>query len=444
LTDDYNTGVTALPIAIECMEINGPDHTCLTPIPIMMAETLVELKLSPMADEVRWKLFEGLSDLDLTENGSDPSKPPLTFSSLKSLVVDYTSLFRRLKHRPGVIVPTESDEDREERNYRRWRRENPGCSYFSYTNESEEEDSDSLLMPSYLGVGRKNKVRNLCFEDVKEKMDKRFDVLPTYDTPTFPVLTSLEFRHTTSLINLNMFAASPISSLVICCWPVCLIHLLDLSVFSDLRRLSLRYITTMHTYSKDEIDGVFSTVCSSLQHLTIAIDLGKYSQLNFSKPLFADSLVSLTLEGELRQHEMEYILPKFPNLRTFSVCAIFCEPIFSVPELVTTYRCMSAKHTFTSLNSSLRILEVYGKRYFTGYDGWNCIPKPQRIMAPELDHYRGMLVSFVCRLPALDMLRVGAQSVDGVNESIGAIVDTKVGPKHIRQLKHIRVRPLDY
>ncbi|KAJ2834243.1 hypothetical protein GGI24_000485 [Coemansia furcata] len=392
LTDDYDTGVTALPIAIECMEISGPDHTCLAPIPIMMAETLVELKLSPMADEVRWKLFEGLSDLDSTANGSDLSKPPLAFSSLKSLVVDYTSLFGRLKHRPGAIVPTESEEDSEERNYHRWRRDNPGKSYFSYTNESEEEDSDSLLMPSYLAVGRKNKVRNLCFEDVKEKMDKRFDVLPTYDTPTFPVLTSLDFRHKVTLTDLKMFAASPIS----------------------------------------------------LQHLTIAIDLGEYSQLNFSKPLFADSLVSLTLEGELRQYEVEYILPMFPNLRTFSVCAIFSEPIFSVPELVTAYRCMSAKRTFTSLNSSLRVLEVYGKRYFTGYDGWNCIPRPQRIMAPELDHHRGMLVSFVCRLPALDMLRVSAKSVDGVNESIGAIVDTEVGQKRIRQLKHIRVRPLDY
>ncbi|KAJ2817441.1 hypothetical protein FBU31_006227, partial [Coemansia sp. 'formosensis'] len=72
------------------------------------------------------------------------------------------------------------------------------------------------------------------------------------------------------------------------------------------------------------------------------------------------------------------------------------------------------------------------------------IPDSIREMESELDHYRGMLVGLVCCLPALDMLRVSSQSVDGVVESIAAIADTKVSLEYIDCLQRLRVRPLDY
>ncbi|KAJ2872053.1 hypothetical protein H4R27_006686, partial [Coemansia aciculifera] len=100
--------------------------------------------------------------------------------------------------------------------------------------------------------------------------------------------------------------------------------------------------------------------------------------------------------------------------------------------------------SLTPLNSSLRVLSAYGKRYFTGFKGSNCTAESKRLMAPELNHYRSMLVGLVCRLPAPDTLRVGTQSVDGVNESIGAIADTGVGQEHISHLQRLKVQPLDY
>ncbi|KAJ2860348.1 hypothetical protein GGH94_005568 [Coemansia aciculifera] len=96
---------------------------------------------------------------------------------------------------------------------------------------------------------------------------------------------------------------------------------------------------------------------------------------------------------------------------------------------------LDTAQSLTPLNSSLRVLSAYGKRYFTGFKGSNCTAESKRLMAPELNHYRSMLVGLVCRLPAPDTLRVGTQSVDGVNESIGAIADTGVGQEHISHLQ---------
>ncbi|KAJ2814213.1 hypothetical protein H4S07_000011 [Coemansia furcata] len=51
LTDDYDTGDTALPIAIECMKIDAPDDTYLMPIPIIVADALIELKLNSVIED---------------------------------------------------------------------------------------------------------------------------------------------------------------------------------------------------------------------------------------------------------------------------------------------------------------------------------------------------------------------------------------------------------
>ncbi|KAJ2814681.1 hypothetical protein FBU31_007202 [Coemansia sp. 'formosensis'] len=166
--------------------------------------------------------------------------------------------------------------------------------------------------------------------------------------------------------------------------------------------------------------------------------------LQLTTPLFADSLVSLTLEGEYGQDTVENFLQLFPNLHRLRVCAIFSEPIFSVSDLICEYSLMCIRRPLKPLNSSLCILEAYGVRLFSDCDDLDFTPKRLRLMAPELYHYRGILVGLLYRLPALDTLRVGAPSVDGVNEDIDAIVATNVCPEHINRLQRLRIRPLDY
>ncbi|KAJ2040889.1 hypothetical protein GGI08_000122 [Coemansia sp. S2] len=379
------------------MEIDGPDETYLMPAPIMIADTLVELKLAPVIEEFEWNLLEYLGDMDSTEGGSVSSKSLISFSSLKTLVLKAMNIEHVLEYR------FEGREDEE---------------------ESEEG--------------------TLYYDDVQSQLCTRFRDLPEYDTPKFPVLSSLELRDSIHYWSLSMFADSPITSLVLCCSACSFQSDFDLSIFRGLRSLSLRFTSTISKDDTARVSKALSTVCPSLKHLTLALTVGKSLRLLFPRLPFADSLTLLTLEGEHRQHDVEYMLRLFPNLRRLSVCVIFSEPIFSDSRLIDEYQCANAAKTLPPLNTSLRVLEAYGKRYFSDYYRRNSTPKSKRLMAPELNHYRGMIVSLVCRLPALDMLRVGAQSVDGVTKGIGAIVSTNVGLEYIGCLQRLRVQSLEY
>ncbi|KAJ2839061.1 hypothetical protein FBU31_000778 [Coemansia sp. 'formosensis'] len=443
LTDDYTTGVADTPIFIECMEIDAPDDTFLIPIPIMVSDALVELKLTFAIADYEWSLFEYMGDLDTTEQGSDTSKPLLIFSSLKSLMLDpATDIRDLLEHR--LEHP------------RYPYRNTHYCSGYHYHGHGSECDCQLFhgdanhcqvcfeRTKDESGDEEGEDGDKLYYNDIAGQLSTRFKDLPKYDSPMFPVLTHLEFRDRVCRWDLEMFAASPISALVLCSLTSSFNECLDISIFSGLRRLSVRLTCTIGKSDASIIDKLFATVCSSLQHLTLSLAIKRNWQLQLKDPPFADSLVSLTLEGEYGQSYVECLLQLFRNLCTFSVCAIFSEPIFSVSELVDKYRCANGCQSLTPLNSSLRALDVYGKRYFSGYYDQNSAPGSMRLMASELHHYRSMLVSLACRLPALDMLRVGAQSVDGVNESICALVDTNVGLGYINRLQRLRVRPLDY
>ncbi|KAJ2859345.1 hypothetical protein GGH94_006154 [Coemansia aciculifera] len=411
LTDDYSTGEAALLVCIECMEIDGPDETYLMPVPIMMADTLVELKLVPMIKWYEWKLFEHFGDLYQTESGSHTSKPPLPFSSLKSLVLSLVNI-------EDVLKPGSAES-------------NDLCrSMYGFMGNSDDLDEEN-----------ENKV---YLEDIRCQLDERFEEFPDYNKPKFPVLTSLEFRYLISRSDLQVFAASPISSLTICNSMCFTGNGLNLSIFRRLRSPSVRLTSAIDVDGLTRVNKALSTVRPTLQRLTLAMNLKMSSQLRFSVLSFSDSLISLTLESEFGQHDVEHFLQLFPNLRRLRVCAIFSEPGFSQSELIDKYRCANATQSLMPINSLLRVLEAYGVRYFSGYDGWNCIPGSKRLMAPELDHYRGMLIGLVCRLPTLEALRVGAKSLDGVNECIRVFLESNIAPEHIDFLRRLRIQPLDY
>ncbi|KAJ2056821.1 hypothetical protein GGI17_005988 [Coemansia sp. S146] len=284
----------------------------------------------------------------------------------------------------------------------------------------------------------------LYCDDVLDQFSTRFGHLLKECEPSFPALTSLESCEPPLRRLLGVFAASLITSLVLS--RLCFNEPRDgdLSTFRFLRSLSIPILLTM---DKDKITyfiKVLSTIRSGLQHLSLVMNLSKDLPLRFSRLPFANSLISLTLEGEHQQYDVEHLLQLFPNLQILSVCAIFSEPIFSVSKLIDEYHRAHTAQILPPLNTSLSVLEVYGKQYFLDYYVWSSTPMSKRLMAPELNHYRGIPIGLVCRLPALDTLRVGAQFVKGVNESIGAIVDTNVGQEYIDRLKRPRVRPLDY
>ncbi|KAJ2421495.1 hypothetical protein GGF41_003850 [Coemansia sp. RSA 2531] len=182
LTDDYETCVTAPPIYIEHIEIDGPDESYLMPVPTIMADTLVELKLTPVVDGYEWKLFEYLGDVDSTGKGSVFLKPPLIFSSLKSLVLDFED-FEDFEPGGAELINV-------------WKSVYPYAGPLYYLDDSDKE----------MGF----------FEDeVRKQLSRRFKELPDYNRVVFPVLTSLELRNYQSQSYLQMLANSPISSLVL-------------------------------------------------------------------------------------------------------------------------------------------------------------------------------------------------------------------------------------
>ncbi|KAJ2457074.1 hypothetical protein GGF42_002894 [Coemansia sp. RSA 2424] len=447
LTSDYSKQVTALPIDIECMEIEGPDESCVMPIPTMVANSLVKLTLDPVVKDYKWKLFEP---------EIDPSSlnPPLVFSSLKSLTLSFAAPIQAKPYyyRPertgnyGYYDRDDSDDAFEDPGYGRMR-----VYYADWDDSCKSEEEDDYLEDWEKEEEEEEYEGEDCElyrDDVEHDLHTRFKNFPDYK-PEFPVLTHLELRHPPGMFDVLTFAKSPISSLVLCCSSHFFERDCFLSMFPALRSLNLR---VTHAMDGDRaicfghgLSDALMTVSPNLQRLTLAMNLGKDSQLQISTPPpFADSLSHLTLEGEYGQHDVEHLLQLFPNLRSLSVCAIVGEPVSTVPELVNEYRRANAVQALMPLNASLRALNVHEKRYFSGYNGWNSIPDPKRPMAPELSHYRGLLVGLVCRLPALDTLRVCSQSVDGVNESIQAIIDSGVSPEHIACLQRLRVHPSDY
>ncbi|KAJ2810700.1 hypothetical protein H4S07_002521 [Coemansia furcata] len=411
LTDDYATAESAPPIQIECFEIEGPDSMYVMPTPLIIAGSLVKLKVVPVVDDFVWLPYVGEVVPGLEQS-------PLSFSSLRSLTLTESDM-REVLH-----YGTDSSDDDSDDN--------------DNDNDDDDDDNDNEQEDEW------------TINNVEKTHWSRFSILPRFDQPTFPVLANLDLRNMLTSLDFNWetYAASPITSLQLYEQFFGVGNVFDLSIFPYLHRLSIRLVLATDRIeiilANENISAVLSTVSESLQHLTLGIITCDNSILQFTAPPFADSLDSLTLEGECGQHDVDHFLQLFPNLRELNVCAIFSNPIHTVPEAVEEYRRSNAEQLLTPLNYSLRVLNAYGEKYFTGFDGIDYIPDSMREMKSELDHYRGMLAGLVCRLPALYILRVGAQSVDGVIESIAAIADTKVGPEYIGRLQRLRVRPLDY
>ncbi|KAJ2244107.1 hypothetical protein GGI13_006358, partial [Coemansia sp. RSA 455] len=286
LTDDYETCVTAPPIYIEHMEIDGPDESYLMPVPTMMADTLVELKLTPMVEEFMWKLFEYLGDVDLTEMASDSSKPPLSFSSLKSLVLDVTDI-EDLEFGSAECA----DYFRHSGNYVR----------------GYDRDRGFYEDPIHTASSDEEAAKKVYQDDVRFQLEGRFEELPDYDTVVFPVLASLEIRNPLAYSYLRKFAKSPISSLVLSRQLFKRPKDWSLSQYRSLRRLRIIMPPGLNEFDSkhfvEALPTVLSTVHPKLQQLALAMNIRQDSRLRFTTPSFAGNLVSLTLEGEYGQRD---------------------------------------------------------------------------------------------------------------------------------------------
>ncbi|KAJ2880681.1 hypothetical protein H4R27_004574 [Coemansia aciculifera] len=345
------------PVRIKRLEIDYLEASFSISIPPIVASSLVELKLEPVIVDEVWKPF-------VSEIVPTSTRAHLLFSSLKKLKLGFAS-------NPEFFF------DR---------------STASRTSDLSSSDGDSLFA----------------------EIEPRFMRSAEYGPPKFPVLTSLEIRHFPRGLEtfLTLFTTSPITSLVICDMMFTSDVGLDLAKFHGLRSLGIRITDPLDLDDVAQINralsATFSTVNPNLQHLTLAMStdtgIDESLGLQLEAPPFAHSLRSLTLEGEYGQRDIEHLLQLFPYLHRLNVCAIVGEPITTVPNLVDEYCRANTSQSLTCFNSTLRVLNAYSLRFFTGTGGSDCVPLSGDMLDPELDNYRGLLVGLVCRLPALRTL----------------------------------------
>ncbi|KAJ2877991.1 hypothetical protein H4R27_005993, partial [Coemansia aciculifera] len=211
---DYERGDPACLIDIACMEIECPEKTCVMPFPVVMANTLVNLKLDPVIQKYMSRSHTPKAD-------SASPTPDISPPSLQSLSL-------------GFLATIE------------------GSSQNSYqSGGSGSEDSGD-------------------------------------DSPKFPTLTTLELRICQTNIKdaLQMFAASPVSSLQLRCSLANVNGGWDLADIYRLRSFSIRIVDAIQDYCDTDIgkplSAVFSTASPSLRNLTLSMNLSINSRLLFN------------------------------------------------------------------------------------------------------------------------------------------------------------------
>ncbi|KAJ2755354.1 hypothetical protein GGI19_001706 [Coemansia pectinata] len=248
---DYERGDPACLSDIACMEIECPEKTCVMPFPVVMANTLVNLKLDPVIQKYMWRSHIPKAD-------SASPTPDISLPSLQSLSL-------------GFLATIEGSSQN---------------SYQSGSSSSEDSGDDSQY-----------------YDNVHYSIRLHYLNSRTCNSPKFPVLTTLELRICQTNIKdaLQMFAASPVSSLQLRCSLANVNGDWDLADIYRLRSFSIRIVDAIQDYCDTDIgkplSAVFSTASPSLRYLTLSMNLSINSRLLFNaSPSFADNLDCLTLD----------------------------------------------------------------------------------------------------------------------------------------------------
>ncbi|KAJ2643549.1 hypothetical protein GGF44_001119 [Coemansia sp. RSA 1694] len=366
----------------------GVGGKVLSSLPLVLASSLVELSLSPVTASKVWEPFVsgGLQE--------SPSSN-LVFSRLQSLALSFQDCHWDAAHTRHLQFMCEASRG------------------FELTGADGGINDDS---PRYLSSTK-------------------------FGVPLFPSLTRLEIRHFSKDLGrfLSLFAASPVSKLVLCLSVDYLFGEWDLSPFSKLRSPSLQ-IT-----GKIPQDSQFMAL-SSLSALLLSASPGMLAlrlQLSICKGFdfgglkvgsLGKSLVSLTLVCEIELAQLTLLLLPFPNLRRLVLHSVLAEPLFNTCKLVDLLRCSNAAKTMSPICQHLRVLSASNLRYYTD-SASNLVYAPSY----EVALHRGLLLSLVCRLPSLDTLLVSESTIDGVKECIHALVDARVSLGHMNQIRCLRL-----
>ncbi|KAJ2332466.1 hypothetical protein GGI00_002774 [Coemansia sp. RSA 2681] len=282
--------------------------------------------------------------------------------------------------------------------------------------------------------------------DADEEMATSRSLTSTkFGTPLFPALTSLEICKFPGPLNqfLSLFAASPLSKLYIGGYNRLIPDKLDLTPFTGLRSFGVCFLDPIFwlpdEYISDCLTSICQTASSKLQSLTLDMNISDDFGFAAMEPLFADSLVSLTLRGEISSEDAGYLLMQLPKLKWLSMRNSVVPYIPSNEMLVELCQEESKGHLSRPVNKSLRCLRAEKLQAIPYYTN-DMYPLSFSLTAVyEVSLYRGLIFDLVCRLPSLDTLLVSSDCLEGVKECVQALVDSGVAPMETIHLPRIKL-----
>ncbi|KAJ2016609.1 hypothetical protein GGI06_003069 [Coemansia sp. S85] len=266
----------------------------------------------------------------------------------------------------------------------------------------------------------------------------------------FPQLTSLEIRHFSQELTdfLSVFAACPISKLVIRIPTDTIPFDWDLSAFSGLRSFAI------HIMRPNELDDMmpvlnclslmFMSAGSHLQELTVEMSICRgYTFDTLDTGAFGESLVSLTLKCEIAPEELDVVLGGYPNLKKLYLHAVIAQPISSTSELADKLRSSRTAAIRAPVCKHLRFLCAQGLRHYKHPSLPSSASIEPTTVAAEVALYRGLLLNLVCRLPSLATFQASATAFDGVYKCINMLTNVNVAPEYLDIFRNLKLQPID-
>ncbi|KAJ2347330.1 hypothetical protein GGH92_003242 [Coemansia sp. RSA 2673] len=409
ITSDIHPDLTShssrlsTPIRLTCLDINTIEMAEAAPLrlPPLLASSLVELRLGAMYFRKVWEPFAA------------PSKRSLVFSSLKSLTLCF-SLRREIQPRNSNAIKFDMNSDDEDW----WAEEYDGYNTPEGSDPCPEIDTSGYLEPTKFG------------------------------TPKFPVLTSLEIRRFPGSLDyfLTLFGSSPITSLSLWSLKHRITVYMDLTLFRQLRDLSVRFLDAIHGLDEERIgialSYMFRTVNPRLESLTLMMHIYEPFKLELGAPSFADNLTSLTLEGHIALDHALTLLPLLNNLQRLNIFAGVTDPV-PAAAFMSKYKQNYAPNLLPPLSTSVRCVRAEHLQKFSKEAVLFIFTDIPRTAAEEVSLYRHLILDLVCRVPSLRTLMVSAASLEGVRKSIDMLAKPSVGPEHMSHIRCVEIPVVD-
>ncbi|KAJ2828412.1 hypothetical protein FBU31_002925 [Coemansia sp. 'formosensis'] len=376
------------PIAIKRLKLYGLHSVGNNDLPLVLASTLVHLMLGEIRVDWFWNSF-------VTGAASDSADGGLVFSCLKSL---------------HMYFPKPEVGDRRR----------------NVTDFHESRHAKD-------------------FASETERESRSYTTSSTFGRPRFPALTTLAIAFFPRSYErfLSLFTASPISWLYLCHAAHNAPSGIDLSQFIHLRSLEVQFIDDVTKRASRHVNkclsDMFESTGSRLERLDMKLKATDAFKLRITAShAFAHNIRALQLDDHITIDDIVLILPHLPSLERLEIGAHAQRPIESLEELIRVFRAAEAAEQLTPLNTSLKLLRVWPSRYYMSRGD----TFPRTLARSPVSFYFNLFVELVCRLPALEIMRVNISPMDWLHSTIQALLDSGIGSEQIENLRRLQIRPV--